>query len=153
MALLDAFKKGRKAKEKKIEKEIKPKEKPIEKTSTLRQESKKRTPKIGQTRLPSLGAKATGGRAYRILKAPHITEKTTDLGRKNQYVFRIWAKANKVEVKKAIEDLYKVKVIDVKIIKIPAKRRRFGRISGWKKGYKKAIVKVKEGQKIELFPK
>lgn len=139
MALLDAFKKRRKVKEKKIEKEIKPKERPIEKTSTLRQESKKRTPKIGQS--------------YRILKAPHITEKTTDLGRKNQYVFRIWAKVNKVEVKKAIEDLYKVKVVDVKIIKIPAKRRRFGRISGWKKGYKKAIVKVKEGQKIELFPK
>ncbi|MBZ9578431.1 50S ribosomal protein L23 [Patescibacteria group bacterium] len=117
----------------------KPKEKPVEKIPTPRAEPPKRVSKISET--------------YRVLKEPHITEKATDLARKNQYVFRIWEGVNKVEVKKAIEDIYKVKVIDVKIIKVPPKRRRLGRISGWKKGYKKAIVKVKEGQKIELFPK
>jgi large subunit ribosomal protein L23 len=88
-----------------------------------------------------------------ILKAPHITEKATNLAEKNQYVFRVWQKANKNEVKKAIENLYKVKVMDVKIINVPAKRRRLGRISGWKKGFKKAIVRIKEGQKIEVMPK
>ncbi len=148
MALRDFFKK-----KKLEERKVKPREKPIEKTPTPKPKSEKRTPKRSEARLPSLGAKATGGQAYRILKTPHITEKATDLAGKNQYVFRIWERANKVEVKKAIEDLYKVKVIDVKIIKVPAKRRRFGRISGWKKGYKKAIVKIKEDQKIELFPK
>jgi len=90
---------------------------------------------------------------YQILKAPHITEKTTNLAEKNQYVFRVWQKANKNEIKKAIENLYKVKVMDVKIINVPAKRRRLGRISGWKKGFKKAIVRIKEGQKIEVLPR
>lgn len=84
---------------------------------------------------------------------PHVTEKATKLAEKNQYIFKVASKANKNEVKKAVEDLYKVKVLDVKIINVPAKRRQVGRISGWKKGYKKAIVKIKEGQKIEIFPK
>jgi len=43
--------------------------------------------------------------------------------------------------------------MDVKIINVPAKRRRLGRISGWRKGYKKAIVRLKEGQKIEVLPR
>ena len=90
---------------------------------------------------------------FKILIEPHITEKTTDLEKKNQYVFKVFPKANKTEIKKAIEDLYKVEVLDVKIINVPKKRRRLGRISGLKKGYKKAIVKIKEGQKIEVLPR
>jgi len=90
---------------------------------------------------------------FKILIEPHITEKTTDLEKKNQYVFKVFPKANKTEIKKAIEDLYKVEVLDVKIINVLKKRRRLGRISGWKKGYKKAIVKIKEGQKIEVLPR
>jgi large subunit ribosomal protein L23 len=89
----------------------------------------------------------------KILIAPYITEKSTALSQKNQYVFRVWQKANKNEIKKEIENLYKVKVVGVKIINVPAKERRLGRISGWKKGFKKAIVKIKEGQKIEVMPK
>ena len=88
---------------------------------------------------------------FKILIEPHITEKTTDLEKKNQYVFKVFPKANKTEIKKAIEDLYKVEVLGVKIINVLKKRRRLGRISGWKKGYKKAIVKIKEGQKIEVL--
>ncbi len=91
--------------------------------------------------------------AVRLLKFPHITEKATDLAKKNQYVFKIWPGVNKVEVKKAIENLYGVDVLGVKIINIPPKRRRLGRIRGWRKGYKKAIVRLKEGQKIELLPR
>lgn len=89
----------------------------------------------------------------KILKSPHITEKATELAKKNQYVFKVYPQANKNEIKKAIEELYNVDVLDVKIINIPKKRRRLGRISGWRKGYKKAIVKIKEGQKIEILPK
>jgi len=91
--------------------------------------------------------------AYRVLKAPHVTEKATDLTEKNQYIFRVWPKANKDEVKKAVESLYGVEVISVKIIKVPAKKRRLGRIEGFRKSYKKAIVKIKEGQKIEVLPR
>lgn len=89
----------------------------------------------------------------KILIAPHITEKATELAKENQYVFKVYPEANKTEIKKAIENLYGVDVLDVKIIKIPKKRRRLGRISGWRKGYKKAIVKIKEGQKIEVMPR
>jgi len=88
-----------------------------------------------------------------VLISPHITEKATALAQKNQYVFKIFPKANKTEIKKVIEDLYKVEVLNIKIINVPKKRRRLGRISGWKKGYKKAIVKIKEGQKIEVLPR
>lgn len=91
--------------------------------------------------------------AYRILKVPHVTEKATDLTEKNQYIFRVWPRANKNEVKKAVESLYGVEVISVKIIKVPAKKRRLGRIEGFRKSYKKAIVKIKKGQKIEVLPR
>ena len=89
----------------------------------------------------------------KILKSPHVTEKATDLTKKNQYIFKVYPDANKTEIKKAIENLYGVDVLEVKIISIPRKRRRLGRISGWRKGYKKAIVKIKEGQKIEVMPR
>jgi large subunit ribosomal protein L23 len=108
----------------------------------------KNTPEV---RAPKKEVKVS--EVYRILRAPHITEKATALAGKNQYVFKVWPKANKTEIKKAIESLYEVDVLDIKIINIPAKRRRLGRISGWRKGYKKAIVRIKEGQKIEVLPR
>jgi large subunit ribosomal protein L23 len=89
---------------------------------------------------------------WRILKAPHITEKSTELARKNQYTFLVDKEANKIEIKRAIEEKYNVKVEKVRIIKMPGKRRRVGRTIGWKKGFKKAIVTIKEGQKIDIFP-
>lgn len=93
------------------------------------------------------------GLAYRILEAPQVTEKATHLTKKNQYIFKIFPRANKSEVKKAVSELYGVNVLDVKIVKVPAKKRRLGKISGWRKGYKKAIVKIKDGQKIEVLPR
>ena len=91
------------------------------------------------------------GLAYRVLESPHITEKATKLGEENKYVFKVFQKANKIEIKKAINDLYGVEVLDIKIINVPRKRKRLGRQFGWKKGYKKAIVKIKKGQKIEII--
>lgn len=89
----------------------------------------------------------------RSLVSPHITEKATDLGKENKYVFKVKRKANKVEIKKAIQELYGVRVMDVKIINIPRKPRRLGRTEGYKSGYKKAIATLVEGEKIELIPK
>ncbi|MFQ6049706.1 MAG: 50S ribosomal protein L23 [Candidatus Paceibacterales bacterium] len=126
-------------KKKKVEKEEKEKE--------VKAESKTAT-----VVMPKDRRKKVSG-AWKILKAPHITEKATDLVKKNQYVFKVYSKTNKTEIRKAIEDLYGVEVLSVKIIKVPRKRRRLGRISGWRKGYKKAIVKIKEGQKIEVLPR
>jgi large subunit ribosomal protein L23 len=87
--------------------------------------------------------------AFRVLKSPHITEKVTNLNRMNQYAFKVYPNVNKTEIKKAIEELYNVDVLSVKIIRVPAKKRTMKRISGWRSGYKKAIIKIREGQKIE----
>jgi len=91
--------------------------------------------------------------AYRVLRAPHITERAGDLTKKNQYVFKVWPGANKIEIKKAIRDIYGVDVLDVRIIKISGKVRRLGKQKGWREGYKKAIIRIKEGQKIEVLPR
>lgn len=88
-----------------------------------------------------------------IIKEPHITEKASDLAKLNQYIFKVSRNANKNQIKKEIERLYGVEVLNVKIINTKSKERRLGRIIGSTKAYKKAIVKVKEGQKIEILPK
>ena len=91
--------------------------------------------------------------AWRVIKEPHITEKATLLAERNEYVFKVFPKANKPEIKKAIEEIYGVDVEKVRIINVPRKKRRRGRVEGWRKGYKKAIVKIKEGQVIEILPR
>jgi large subunit ribosomal protein L23 len=143
MALKDFFKR-KKPKEEKIEKkEAKKKVEPVEKPKEAKKEPV----------APSRKIKKITGEAYRVLKTPHITERATDLTRKNQYVFKIWPKANKTQVKKAIESVFGVDVTSVQIINVPKKKRRLGRIEGFRKGYKKAIVRIKEGQKIEVLPR
>ena len=91
------------------------------------------------------------GKVSQILCSPHVTEKTTAAEKENKYVFKVLPRANKSEIKKAIEGLYGVDVIDVKIINIPKRKRKLGKQKGWRKGYKKAIVKIKKGQKIEIL--
>jgi len=90
-------------------------------------------------------------REEQIIIRPILTEKARELAEKGQYVFEVSKLANKSEIKKAIEKLFKVKVEKVRIVNLPAKPRRFGRVFGKKKGIKKALVKLKEGQKIEIF--
>ena len=86
-----------------------------------------------------------------ILKSPCITEKAVNMSEEgNFYVFIVNTDANKVEIKNAIESRYKVDVIQVRTINIPRKKMVKGRKIGFRSGYKKAIVKIKEGQKIEI---
>lgn len=88
---------------------------------------------------------------YKIVKHPIITEKSTQLAQENKYVFCVDKYANKNQIKKAIEEIYNVKVEKVYIVHIPPKRRRYRFfIEGYKSGYKKAIVKLKEGEKIAI---
>ena len=88
----------------------------------------------------------------RVIKNPHVSEKSTKLIKEeNAYVFVVDDKANKIEIKEAIEDFYNVDVEKVTVTKIPAKKRRLGRIEGEKKGYKKATAWIKEGQSIEIL--
>ena len=88
--------------------------------------------------------------AWRILRHPQVTEKSTRLSAElNQYVFLVASAANKIEIEKAVQDLYGVKVNRVNVINIPKKERRVGKNIGFKPGYKKAIVTLAEGEKIE----
>ena len=91
--------------------------------------------------------------AWKNIVYPHITEKASVSEEKGQYIFKVFPRTNKVSVKKAIEEIYGVEVENVNMITIPRKKRRRGRVEGWKKGYKKAIVKLKKGHKIEILPR
>jgi len=91
--------------------------------------------------------------AWRVIESPYISEKATGLEKENKYVFKILDKATKPQVKGAVKEIYGVNVLDVKIVKIPRKRKRLGRHRGWKKGFKKAIIEIEKGQKLDIHPK
>ena len=91
-----------------------------------------------------------------ILVKPIITEKSSALMEDtNQYTFRVNKKADKVEIKKAVEELYEVKVVSVNTIIVPSKKKvrntRSGMQRGSKASYKKAIVKLAYGEEIDLY--
>lgn len=89
---------------------------------------------------------------YDIIKAPIITEQSTKLIEgQNKYTFKVDKKANKVEIKKAIEAIFNVTVLSVNTVNVLPKFRRMGKYEGYKSAYKKAIVKLAEGQKIDAF--
>ncbi len=144
MALLDRFKK----KEKK-------EKKPIKEGLVLDKKEDSPSNEAGKPKTVKKSVRKTPAGVYQIIREPHITEKATWLIDQNKYVFKVYPKANKVEVKKAIEALYRVKVEKVHIVHSAPKRRRLGRYQGWrgglKKGFKKAIVTLKQGEKIELL--
>jgi len=86
-----------------------------------------------------------------ILIRPLITEKSTALMQDNKYTFVVPLKANKAEIRQAVEQLFKVKVLDVNTIRVLGKVKRMGRNQGKRPDYKKAIVKLAPGQRIEFF--
>lgn len=90
--------------------------------------------------------------AREIIVRPLITEKGTLLkGLGNKYLFRVDKKANKIEIKGAIEEIFSVHVTSVRTIHMPGKKKRMGRFEGKRPDWKKAVVTVKEGESIELF--
>ncbi len=91
-----------------------------------------------------------------ILLQPIISEKMTGLGEKlNRFAFKVILNANKIEIRKAIEEMYNVNVTAVKTMRIPAKATvrytKAGWIKGKKSGYKKAIVTLAEGDTIDFY--
>jgi len=89
--------------------------------------------------------------ATRILSRPRITEKSYALNALNQYVFVVTKTATKKSVKRAVEEAYGVQVEKVRMVRLPAKTRMFGKNMGMKSAIKKAIVSVMKGQSLELF--
>lgn len=88
---------------------------------------------------------------YNLIRRPLVTEKSTTLqDLRNQYTFEVADKANKSEVRKAVETLFNVKVVKVNIVSVPGKARRvFGR-PGMSPAWKKAIITLRKGDTIEV---
>jgi len=134
----------------------KPEAKKIKKTSAASAKRKQAGPPqskgLGKEPIKKAVPKKKLGEVYRILKEPHVSEKATQLYDENKYTFKIFPWANKIQVKNAVSDLYGVRVKDVKIINIKSKIRTLRGQKGKKHGYKKAIVALEEGEKIEILP-
>lgn len=91
-------------------------------------------------------------RIMKVLLAPHITEKTAIAGEAaNQYAFRVASDATKPEIKAAVESLFDVKVDSVRVLNTKGKSKRFGARFGRRKDWKKAYVRVQDGQSIEFL--
>ena len=90
--------------------------------------------------------------AYKIIRRPLITEKSTlQKELHNQLAFEVDRRANKIEIKKAVEKIFKVRVRDVRTMNYQGKRKRLGRTEGRRPHWKKAIVTLQPGEKIEFF--
>jgi large subunit ribosomal protein L23 len=88
---------------------------------------------------------------YTLVREPLLSEKSSDLGETlNQYCFRVALDANKIEIKRAVERLYKVKVATVNTMRMRGKRKQYGRKVGYRPNWKKAVVTLKEGHTIEF---
>jgi large subunit ribosomal protein L23 len=118
----------------------------IETKETEKREDKKKESKKKKG-LPVKGSVL----AYNFLLEPWVTEKSHEKSVENKYFFKVTKSTNKKNLKRAIEELYQAKVKSINIVNIPLKKKMRGRTEGWKQGFKKAIVTLKEGSKIDLF--
>jgi large subunit ribosomal protein L23 len=88
---------------------------------------------------------------YHIIRRALITEKSTVAKDENKYVFEVDRRANKIEVTRAVEKLFKVKVLNVHVMNVTGKKKRVGRILGEKRSWKKAVVTLAPGSRIEIY--
>jgi large subunit ribosomal protein L23 len=87
-----------------------------------------------------------------LIKGPIITEKThTQREAANKITFRVDIKANKIEIRKAVEEIFKVKVLGVNTIRVRGKKKRMGRTEGKRPDWKKAVVTLAPGEKISGY--
>jgi len=153
MALLDFLKKkeevsaAAKAKADREKAKVKSENK-TEKISSVKKEEKR---VVKEEKVKPSKSKSVKGFSYEVIREPHVSEKGTMLSENNQYVFKVSPRSNKQEIKKSVEGIYGVNVLSVNIIKIPPKKRRLGKTEGFRKKYQKAVVTIKEGQKIEIL--
>jgi large subunit ribosomal protein L23 len=89
---------------------------------------------------------------YQVIKEPHITEKSNvQKEGTNQVSFKVHRRANKIEIRQAVETFLKAKVLDVRTMNVRGKRRRMGKSLGKRPDWKKAVVKLAPGENIEFF--
>jgi len=91
-------------------------------------------------------------RVYQVLRGPHVSEKSTDIADEaNQVVFKVAVDATKREVKAAVEQLFEVRVRDVRVANVSGKRKRFGRLEGRRPDWKKAYVALEPGNELDFI--
>lgn len=91
------------------------------------------------------------GNAHKVLVRPLATEKASILGAESKYFFEVGIKANKIEIAKAIQEIYGVKPISVNIIRMGGKNVKYGKKTGQRKDWKKAIITLPKGQTIKVY--
>ena len=91
------------------------------------------------------------GLANQILLRQRLTEKAYLAGQKNQYVFQVARSADKGQIRRAVETAYGVHVMGVQTVTVPPKSKNFGKLKGFTKSIKKAIVTLKEGETLAFF--
>ena len=89
--------------------------------------------------------------ARQVVIAPVVSEKSYSLIEDNKYSFRVHPRAHKTQIRQAVEELFDVKVEAVNVIKVRPKPKRRGMTRGVKPGWKKAVVQLREGDRIEIF--
>lgn len=87
---------------------------------------------------------------YKVILYPLRTEKGTALQAENKYLFAVTPQANKIDIRRAVEEIYKVSVAGVNTINVLGKRRRVRLVEGRRPDWKKAVVTLKEGEVIEV---
>lgn len=88
---------------------------------------------------------------YQVIIRPLITEKNTNLMVLNKYCFEVARLATKHQIRQAVENIFEVTVLDVHTLNVRGKKRRRGRVYGYQRDWKKAIVTLGEGDRIDLF--
>jgi len=88
---------------------------------------------------------------YEVLIKPVVTEKTSSLMSEGKYTFRVDKAANKIEIKYAVETIFKVDVTAVRTMNMPGKMKRQGRTQGMTPSWKKAVVTLRSGQTLPIF--
>ena len=158
MGLLDKFKKGKKKEEKAEETaKVESGKKTAERKPSMKElyagekdGGIKKGLKDGKAKEAGEKVKQYGN-AYRVLKKPLVTEKATELGKHNQYVFEVANKTNKIEIARAISEIYGIKPVAVNIVKMKGKTTNYGRVRGKRKDWKKAIITLPAGKSIKLY--
>ncbi|MFL5963855.1 MAG: 50S ribosomal protein L23 [Gaiellaceae bacterium] len=89
--------------------------------------------------------------AGQVILAPIVSEKSYAASVRGSYTFRVHSSAHKTQIRQAVEELFEVKVERVNVIKVQAKPKRRGAIKGTRQGWKKAVVQLRAGDKIEIF--
>jgi len=155
VGFFDRFKKvkAEKKEEKKSEKkqETKVKYEKKQETGPGKKEPNKESKKEEKKVISKKAKKDADSKFSKILLKPLVTEKAADLGEENKYVFVVAKDANKIEIAKAMQSIYGVKPVKVNVVSMQGKKVRYGRVTGRTKDWKKAVITLKQNEKIEVY--